>query len=427
MLGDQLRCLFLFYANPRRAASVILDRGKLWFAVLSAVAVTFAISTAASAMQSFELNVLFQSSQQQWLQGADGPASMEMYVQMRHQAAAMISQRYFATGLRTLLLLAIFFAPFCVLVLAAWDHLGGGGTILFRDYAPALCGLLFAWSAAHLPLALLWWSVSPAMVVPLQWAGLAAFVLLSAPVLSTVTGGSLSHAAVAAVAGLFIASVAGAFLARSGNLLYMLASPWVIYFLYQRFNQDMQAISGGLSERQNFKRQLELATLNPHDADAHYQLGLLYAQRRLQSEAEQSFRRALEIDKNEPEYLFQLGRILSRQQGRSSEAKPLLARAAELDPKLASYEVWREWGAVALASGETEDALRYLSHFVAMREYDPEGLVLFGQALRAANRAGEARAAFQQAIEAAAGTPKYRRREVAPWESLARQELRTLQ
>jgi Flp pilus assembly protein TadD len=343
---------------------------------------------------------------------------------VQNQISQYLTQKYFAVGLKNLLFLAILFAPIAILILAAWDHLGGALTVLSRDYLAVLAGLLFAWTAAHLPIALLWFLANPTLAVPLQALGLIAFLIFAAPVLSTVTGGTTSHAAIAAAIALITTALARPFLTGSGNLLYMFASPWLLFFLWQRFNADIGSLGTGLANRQNFKRQLELATINPHDADAHYQLGLIYVQRRLPAEAEQRFRRALEIDKNEPEVLFQLGRLLRHQDGRHEEARPHHERAAELDPKIASHEVWRELGAVALLSAKNDDALRYLAHYTAARNYDPEGLVLYGRALRAAGKHDEATAAFLQAIESVKGAPSFRRPELARWEAISRQELK---
>jgi tetratricopeptide (TPR) repeat protein len=232
------------------------------------------------------------------------------------------------------------------------------------------------------------------------------------------------QAASASVAGLAAAAGASLLFANSGNLVYMLASPWLLYYGYQTFGRDLTSLGGGLSARQNFKRQLEIATVNPRDADAHYQLGLVYVQRRANSEAEASFRRALEIDPNEPDALFQLGSLLRKQPGREAEARTLLERGAQLDPKLASHQVWRELGAVALATGATTEALIHLDRYVNVREYDPEGLVLYGRALKATQKTAEAKAAFERAIEAVKTAPKFRKGELSPWEKQARQELK---
>jgi len=425
MIGDQFRALFLFYVNPRKAASTVLDHGRLFFAIIAAVVVALSISAAATAVESAEFSVLMQAKA---APTSPDPAALAQYYEAQQHASSQLRGRYFATGLKILLVLAVVFVPFCILIVAGWDQLGGAMTVLFRDFMPVLAGVLFAWTAAHLPIAILWWSPlsgSP-LVVPLQIAGLLLFVLLASPVLATVTGATLSHSAITAAIGVGVSAAASSLFAHSNNMLYMFASPWLLYFVYQRFSGDLSDLGGGLSQRQNFKRQLELATINPHDADAHYQLGLIYVQRRLPADAEQRFRRALEIDPNEPETLYQLGRLLRHQEGRGEEARQLLEKGASLDPKLASYEVWRELGAVALAAGHLEEAIRYLAHFTAAREYDPEGLVLYGRALNAVNRKAEAKAAFEQAVECVKGAPRFRRPELSRWESQARQELRSL-
>ena len=416
-MPDQLHALVLFYINPRKAASAVLDHGRLLFAIIAALAVTLLITTAAAPSQFQDFSRLLQASQ------TPNPTPDDLLA-AQNQISQYLTQKYFAVGLKNLLFLAILFTPIAILILAAWDHLGGALTVLSRDYLSVLVGLLFAWTAAHLPVAILWFLANPTLAVPLQALGLIAFLIFAAPVLSTVTGGTTTHAAIASLAALIATAMARPLLTGSSNLLYMFASPWLLYILWQRFNTDIGALGSGLANRQNFKRQLELATINPHDADAHYQLGLIYVQRRLTAEAEQRFRRALEIDPNEPEVLFQLGRLLRLQDGRQEEARPFLERAAELDPKIASHEVWRELGAVALAAANNTDALRYLAHYTAARPYDPEGLVLYGRALRIAGKPDEATAAFLQAIESVKGAPAFRRPELARWEAISRQELK---
>src|SRR5258708_6600353 len=125
-----------------------------------------------------------------------------------------------------------------------------------------------------------------------------------------------------------------------------------------------------LRSRQNLRRGLEAAAINPHDADAQYQLGLIYRARRNSTEAEVRFRRTLEIDPAEPDALFELGRLL-REQKRVEEALPLLEKAAKLNDKQSSSEVWREIGAARTAPGRTPKALSALSKYVDRREYDP--------------------------------------------------------
>jgi len=426
MLADQFRFLALFYVDPKRAASGVLDQGKFLFALVAALLVTIALTVAADGERFRDEAALGAAShyaqhQRAEAEGVPDPPATAQFLRTYAARRDQIESRYFLSSLKAPLVMAVVFVPVCILILTAWAHLGGGLTILFRDFMPVLVGLLFCWAAAYLPVAIGWWAGWGG--VPLQMAGLAYFLALATAVFSTVMGVSLLQAAGAELGGLAACAGAAMVVGNSPNILYMFASPWVLYLAYRMFGRDISSLGVGLAARQNFKRQLELSTVNPRDADAHYQLGLIYMQRRAQTEAEASFRRALEIDPNEPDALFQLGRLL-RQQGQDIEARQLLERGAQIDPKLASHQVWRELGAVALATGQAAEALTHLDYYVNVREYDPEGLVLYGRALKSLQRPAEARAAFEKALEAVRTAPKFRRGELSPWEKQARQELR---
>src|SRR5436190_18761704 len=98
-----------------------------------------------------------------------------------------------------------------------------------------------------------------------------------------------------------------------GPVRHFLLSPLLLYYAYVMFSSDVRSVGEGLRSRQNFRRQLELATTNPRDADAHYQLGLIYQKRHQNSEAVARFQRAVEIDPEEADAHLQLGRILLEQ------------------------------------------------------------------------------------------------------------------
>jgi len=79
------------------------------------------------------------------------------------------------------------------------------------------------------------------------------------------------------------------------------------------FRGDIGDIGFSLRQRQGFRRSMEAATINPRDASAHYQLGLIYQYRRQYAEAISRFQRAIEIDSDETDAHFQLGRIAREQ------------------------------------------------------------------------------------------------------------------
>lgn len=192
-----------------------------------------------------------------------------------------------------------------MLIVTLWDNLGGFSTILFRDYMalPACC--LLAWTAPHLLLLVangaLGMVHSPAYNHPaLWWSAHVYFLVLAGMAIRVLFGTRFAHAAVATV-GAWGAAVAGVWLyGIFGNGSAYLASPFMLYYLYMGLGPQVSGLGTGLRSRQRLKQGLENATLNPRDADAHYQLGLIYAQRRQYPAAIERFRKAIEIDPAEP-------------------------------------------------------------------------------------------------------------------------------
>jgi tetratricopeptide (TPR) repeat protein len=221
---------------------------------------------------------------------------------------------------------------------------------------------------------------------------------------------------IGAILGLAIYEVAG-------PLRSYAMSPFLLYYAYILFASDMRSLGDGLRSRQHLRSQLEIATNNPRDADAHYQLGLIYQNRRQYTEAIARFKRAVEIDPAEADPHFQLGRI-AREQKRVEEAIGYLTTAAALDDKLGQSDVWRELGAAYFQAGKIEEAAAALGKYTDRRPYDPEGLYWYGKTLASLGRGGEAREMFERAIEAVKTMPRHRRAEVRSWGSAAKGELR---
>ena len=65
-----------------------------------------------------------------------------------------------------------------------------------------------------------------------------------------------------------------------------------------------------------------------------------------------------------------------------------------------------------------------LVKYTQRRPYDPEGLFWYGKTLATLGRADEARAAYEQAMEAVNTTPRHRIGRVRQWGSKARVELK---
>jgi tetratricopeptide (TPR) repeat protein len=204
--------------------------------------------------------------------------------------------------------------------------------------------------------------------------------------------------------------------------LMFLASPFLLYFAYQYLRGDWGDVLSSFGARQSFKRYLEAATINPRDAEAHYQLGLIHVQRRQLDEARARFGRAVEIDPREVDAHYQLGK-LARADGRFEDARRHFEAVVALDPRHASHEVWREIGATYLDSESHEHARWALAKYVEQRPHDPEGLYKLGLALRRIGEAEPSREMFRRCVEAVDTMPRYLRRKAGPWRKLALQQL----
>ncbi len=408
MLRENLTALFQLYARPVVALSRILDRGRLWFAVLAALGVAFLLHIHDVAPQV-----------------ADSKPALLVTALLRFISYEPGS--YFPS----LWALAIVMAP-AIILSRAGSGFGSFGVLMRSDYVSLLVCLFMCWACAYLPLALARAAIdSDWLSAPLFNAACSLyFVTLAALSVRTVFGTGFGSGLWMAAVG-WGASVLGVGLfAIMGPALYYLMSPVFLFYAYFLFasgglGSDVRSFGEGLRSRQHFQRQLEIATINPQDGDAHYQLGLIYQKRRQYTEAVARFKRAVEIDPEEADAHYQLGNI-ALEQGRFEEAIRHLKDAAALDDKLALSDVWRELGAACLGASRLDDAQAALAKYADRRPYDPEGLYWYGKTLVRLERSAEARALFERSIEAVRTMPSNRRAYVRKWGSLSRTELRAL-
>lgn len=320
--------------------------------------------------------------------------------------------------LAPLMATAVVFVP-AIIVVRAVAGFGSFGVLMSRDYLSLLLCCLMCWAAAYFPFVILGLVFGPLTLI----AANVYFAVLAAFGIRTVFGIGFGAAMGLSLLGCVAAVFGIALTDFAGPLKYYVMSPFLLYYAYSMFGSDVRSLGEGLRSRQHFQQQLEIATTNPRDADAHYQLGLIYQKRRQYSEAISRFQKAVEIDPSESEAQFQLGRLW-REQGRFDDAIRHLKIAGELNDKLASNEVWRELGAAYFGASRFEEALAALEKYTQRRSYDPEGLYWYGKTLAALGRAAEARAAFEQCVEAVDTMPKHRRAEVRKWKGLAKGELK---
>src|SRR3989475_7985403 len=225
--------------------------------------------------------------------------------------------------------------------------------------------------------------------------------------------------------------VSGGFMlltARLWTLLLtrVLVSPFLLLMLFFLLRGYFQGIMQTQRARASFKQNLEAATLNPADASAHYNLGLIYQQRGELDAARERFERAVQIDADEIDAHYQLGRI-ARQQKRFADAIKHFEQVVARDQSHSQYEIWREVGATYLTAGQFEDARTALERFLDHRESDPEGLYLMGRTHAGLGHRSEAASLMEACINAVKSAPAYKYRLEKRWLNEAQQFIKSSQ
>ena len=203
----------------------------------------------------------------------------------------------------------------------------------------------------------------------------------------------------------------------------LLGSPFLLLMLILFLRGYVTDILRQQRAKASFKRNLEAATLNPADASAHYNIGLIHQQRGELEAARERFDRAVQIDDEEIDSHYQLGRI-ARQQKRWADAIKHFEQVVARDPAHSTHEIWREVGSTYMAAGQFEDARGALERFLERRESDPEGLYLMGRAEAGLGHSREANNMMEACINAVKTAPAYKYRLEKRWLNEAQQFLK---
>ncbi|KAF0239860.1 MAG: hypothetical protein FD167_4298, partial [bacterium] len=426
---DQVKFFFKLYYNPINAFGNIIDKGSLWTGIITVAFVSvffwFAITNPIYDEYENPVNLLpkpsLPSSKVKSLSPSDhitssstplttsspkpidesnpSPTTDEMVEETDDYETDPYPYSYLSVGKRpiikkplpivdkygwwfvsfsqattfiSVLSLALIYVPITILILIFIEPLGSYGVVFRRDYAPLLACTLMSWAATHLPFSIVGLAVQPINpeIALILW------------VLSKLSFGLLMVFALRVVfsVGYFTILITLAISWSSiilESAIFWVTSPFLLFWIYYYLRGDIGTVGMDVAtsfrQRQSFRRYLEACTINPQDAEAHYQLGLIHQQRRQYSEALSRFRKAVEIDKREIDAHFQLG-VIAREQNRLQEAISHFDAVVLLNEKHSNSEAWREIGATYEAAGMNEDARQALEKYVERRPYDAEGL-----------------------------------------------------
>jgi hypothetical protein len=448
MFWTNTKLLFLLYYRPVAAMSGIIDEGHWVYAAISVVALSLLLQAAVTSQIYYTYEAVYKDNPAWAEHQANQPVTpaprtpSTEFVEAEY--AALQTPRYiveqhplpvvgkygwwfvsFAPGnfFSALIGIGVIYVPCLILLTVLYGSVGSFSVTFRRDYGPLLTCALMAWTAGHLPFVLLGLGlvsvglgVKTALVL---WIlGALCFGLLMAFGVRTLFGidfkKSIPIVCIAALA----FSVEGKLFSVVSPFMF---SPFLLFYAYWMFRGDIGDIGFSLRQRQSFRRSMEAATINPRDASAHYQLGLVFQRRRQYTEAIARFERAIEIANDETDAHFQLGRI-AREQNRLQDAINHFSVVLSQDDKHSHSEIWREIGVTYLTAQMFEEARDALDKFVERRSYDPEGLYYSGRTLTHLGKPQEAHEMFMRCIEAVKTMPQFRHVD-RKWQKLAREQL----
>jgi tetratricopeptide (TPR) repeat protein len=276
---------------------------------------------------------------------------------------------------KIVVLVAVILVPILTLVANTFERRGSFRVVITQEYAPVAATMFYVLTVANV-FAILFaivfhYSVLQAEFVALmiqnadenqaRWAAdnpeaaavlrnpaiLAQFLFLMPKMVLFSIGTVLGVKDVfrtSAVRAFGIVLVSGTAALFVGNVAYqllsgVLGSPFLLILLFILLRGYFGDIMGSQRAKAAFKQNLESATLNPADASAHYNLGLIHQSRGELDAARERFERALQIDGGEIDASFQLGRI-AQQQKRFADAIQHFEHVVMQDPAHSQYEIW---------------------------------------------------------------------------------------
>ena len=184
----------------------------------------------------------------------------------------------------------------------------------------------------------------------------------------------------------------------------------LLYLLFQR-SRSLVAARVGV---RNFQERLHGLTLNPQDADAHHQLGLIHLKRDNLDAAQRYFENALRIDSRDPDYYYYLGRVFEAK-GDWPSALEQYEETYRLAPNYRLGDIFRDVGKAYLHNGQFEKAKEFLQFFLEKRNSDPEGRYWLAITFQKLSRDEEMRSQLNTVLEQARANPRFFKKENRQW------------
>jgi tetratricopeptide (TPR) repeat protein len=209
------------------------------------------------------------------------------------------------------------------------------------------------------------------------------------------------------------------FLISSFRVMPFFIMIWLFYLGYQWLRGHFPS---HVNEK-SFQQNLYALTLNPQDADAHYQLGLIHLKRRNLDTARRYFQNALKIDAADADYHYFLGRTCELS-GEWALALEQYEETYRINPEYGLGDIFREVGKGYLHTGSIEKGIEFLKFFLAKRDSDPEGRYWLAVALQKCGDIEQVGMQLNAILDQARSNPRFFRKENREWIYKARSMLR---
>jgi len=423
-----IRLLFALLWQPLSAIRTLRERAPVAFAAVTALLMTWVYSLVAVMMSKYA-----QAGGRPELMseiGSHGLGTRSFWI------AAIFgnSLRAMMTAVMIVLFIAVIYVPFVVLISNLFEQRAGFSLVIREEYSAMVSCTLMSLALS------LMITIVPALIIGWQSAWLRSeavigyfvlIIVIPLPIfawLMTLTTGSIFHIGWIAAAGAVLISFLSLILVPLfvDVTSFICASPLLLILMLFLLRDRIDDFMRTQKSRQSFRQNLQAATLNPADASAHYNLGLLYQQRGELDAAIGSFRKAIEIDPSETDSHYQLGRI-ARWQNRLNEAIQHFEQVIQQDSAHSQHEIWREVALVYYSAKQYPDALEMFDKFIQQRPSDAQARYWRGMTLFNLGRTMEAIEEMQNCIESVKTAPAYKYRTERQWLHLAQTFLRERQ
>jgi tetratricopeptide (TPR) repeat protein len=326
--------------------------------------------------------------------------------------------------IQSLLFLLIIYVPAIIVISNAISGDGFGLSVSRQEYQSHLSVLLPLWGMLYLICAPLQWLVPHFLIIGLVEISIG--MLIRSLLLLGYTFWAIRQLNYLS----FVQALGVFFLTWFTAPLYFVLSSFLfalplfimiplVYFGYQWIRGYQTAHAG----ERAYQQHLNTLTQNPQDADAQYQLGLIYLKRRSLDAARRYFESAIKIDLEDADYHYYLGRT-HELKGEWALALEQFEETYRIAPEYGLGDIFREVGKGYLHTGNPDKAIEFLKFFLTKRESDPEGRYWLAVAYKNSGDAGQMNSQLQTIIEHARSNPRFFRKGNREWIYRARSMIR---